>query len=178
MSEGEKCSSSPVCQIVVPELYCDLVWKVSEGEKCSSSSVCHLVVTESCCDLILAQHDSVTTRGQTDEEEHFSLLFKGILCSSLLVCHLVLTTFYGEKCSSSSISHLLQTAPEVEKCSSSHSRPPSSDNIWIWKVVKSDLPQSATYSWQNGGVIAHWWRRAKFSSDAVTLSPCCRNVWR
>ena len=72
MSEGEKCSSSPVCQIVVPELYCDLVWKVSEGEKCSSSSVCHLVVTESCCDLILTQQDSVTTRRQTDEEEHFS----------------------------------------------------------------------------------------------------------
>ncbi len=57
MSEGEKCSSSPVCHLVLLELCHDLVRKVSEGVKCSSSSVCHLVLTESCCDLVLTLSD-------------------------------------------------------------------------------------------------------------------------
>ncbi len=57
MSEGEKCSSSPVCHLVLLELCHDLVRKGSEGVKCSSSSVCHLVLTESCCDLVLTLSD-------------------------------------------------------------------------------------------------------------------------
>ena len=72
LKSSEMCSSSSLCHLVVTKSCFDLVLKVSKGEKCSSSSVCPLVVTESCCVKIRSQHDSVTTKWHTDEEEHFS----------------------------------------------------------------------------------------------------------
>ncbi len=129
----------------------------------------------------------MTTSWQTDEEEHFSLLFKGILCSSSLVCHLV-----WQHCTVKSA--LLQVSATLfiqllKKCSSSHSRPPSSDNVWIWKVVKSALlPLSATYLWQNFVSTLFWkGQKVKFAllhqsatqswqNLVVTLFWKCQNV--
>ena len=66
LKSSEKCCSSLVCHIVLTALQC---------EKYSSSRVSHLIQTasevEKCsCSPVLK------SRWQTDEEEHFSLLFK------------------------------------------------------------------------------------------------------
>ncbi len=151
----KNCSSSAVCHLLVTatmyvalfnHTHCQnkvtkVVLKMSDG------AVCHLIVTESCCDLTLTQQNSGITRWQTYEEEHFlhfdtfktrsqleehfSTLFKGILCSSSLVCHLVLTILLFFKC-----------------------QPTNLDSVWSWKVL---FFTQSTILWQNHGVTLFWY---------------------